>query len=676
MHRLRIFSLLVCLLVLNFSAHAQTENASISGRVVDHSGAVIQKAEVSIKNINTNTVFRSQTNNDGIYSVPGIKPGNYVMRVQKQGFRSVDVTGLTLYTQDQVARNFSLEVGSASESITVDGSGLQINTTDGSVGTVIDRQFVANVPLNGRSFQDLISMSPGVVTASPQNNSSRPGSTGDFSINGQRTEANYYMVDGVAANVSAGPTTSGYGAAGVMATTSALGTTQSLLSVDALQEFRVQSSSYSAEYGRGPGGQLSFLTRSGTNDFHGSAYDYFRNGWFDANDWFNSRLHQPKQQLHMNDFGGTLGGPIWIPHLYQGRNKTFFFGSYEGLRMTQPVAASIQYVPDMYMRQRAPAAIQPILNAYPKPSPTGIDYGTPQAPSLAQFFQGYSVPGRIDSTSVRLDHTFTPALSVFFRFADTPSSSDSRSGSIAASGKMNAKTYTFGTTHVLTPAMTNQFRLGYSRSYSGSFSTVDSFGGATPVDLGAVMGSTNGITGLDQRVQFTVQIAGVGSAQLSIPANTANQHQWNLTDSLDVAHGKQHWKFGVDFRHIYTLQTPATVIMTSTLRSAKSVLTNVVDSASYIKSLSYTPVVNQFSLFVQDDWRITPRLSLSGGLRWEVAPPPHNATSPQPYTLIGNLNDPKTLTLAPAGTPLWHTAWYSLAPRLGIAWQDRTTGWT
>jgi len=649
----------------------------VGGAVQDPSRAVIPKASVEFRNQDTGIRRNATTNGNGLYHIIGMDPGKYDATVQAHGFKTLTREHVVFQVGDKSQIDFQMQVGQAAETVTVDGSGLQMNTTDGSVSTVIDRQFVANMPLNGRSFQDLISMTPGVVTASPQINSSTAGATGDFSINGQRTEANYYIVDGVAANVSAGGTAAPLNAAaGVVGATSALGTTQSLLSVDALQEFRVESSSYSAEYGRSPGGQLSFVTRSGTNSFHGSAYDYLRNGWFDANDWFNNHLNQPKQQLHMNDFGGTVGGPLWIPHLYQGKNKTFFFGSYEGLRMTQPVASSVQYVPDMYMRQQAPAAIQPLLNAFPLPTPNGVDYGTSQAPNLAQFFQGYSVPARIDSTSVRLDHTFTPALSAFFRFADTPSSADSRTLSLLTSGNVNTQTYTFGTTYTLSPSMTNQFRLGYSQSHSGSITATDSFGGATPADLVNVMTSRSGFTGQDQRASLLVSISGIGFANLNTVLGKADQHQWNLTDSLDVVHGRQHWKLGADFRQIYNLLTSAPIYVTGTYSSTKSVLTNVADSASFIKNLPTSPVINQFALFVQNDWRVSSRLALSGGLRWELAPPPHNDGSPQPYTLSGNLNDPKSLTLAPSGTPLWHTAWYSFAPRLGIAWQAHTqAGW-
>ncbi|HEY6847188.1 MAG TPA: carboxypeptidase regulatory-like domain-containing protein, partial [Terracidiphilus sp.] len=403
---------------------ADASSASLSITVSDTSGAFIPDAKAVLRNNDTNQEQQSVSSKTGSAIFPFLKPGHYALTVSRGGFSDVTVGAILLNVGDSKHLQLVLKVGSASQNITVDGSGATINTTDGSVSTVIERQFVANIPLNGNSFQDLISMTPGVVTASPQTQYTSAGSNGDFSMNGQRTESNYYMVDGVSANVSAGATTNGasYGATGTVAATSALGTTQSLLSVDDLQEFRVESSSYSAEYGRSPGGQLSFLTRSGTNTFHGSAFDYFRNGSLDANDWFNDELGQPKNEIHQNDFGGTVGGPVSIPRLYQGKGKTFFFGSYEGLRLVEPVAASVHYVPDLYLREQAPAVLQPLLNAFPLPTPGGIDYGTPQAPNLAEFFQGYTVPGKIDSSSIRIDQTFTPAFSAFFRFADTPSS--------------------------------------------------------------------------------------------------------------------------------------------------------------------------------------------------------------------------------------------------------------
>lgn len=667
------------LLFLSFcplAVYAQT--AEVGGAVQDPSGAVIPKASVEFRNQDTGVRRQASTNGDGYYHITSVDPGKYDATVRAKGFKTLTRENITFQVGDKAQMDFKMQVGDEAQTVTVDGSGIQVNTTDGSVGTVINSNFVQNIPLNGRSFQDLISMTPGVLTMSPQTGvyyGAAPGINGDFSINGQRTESNYNTVDGVAANLSAGSVTSpGNAGAGTIGATSALGTTQSLLSVDDLQEFRVESSSYSAEFGRSPGGQLTFITRSGTNAYHGSAYDYLRNGWFDANDWFNDHLAEPKVDLHQNDFGGTFGGPVWIPKVYKGTNKTFFFGSYEGLRLSEPIAASVQYVPDSYMRQQAPAAVQPLLNVFPQQ--TGHDYGTASAPSLAQFSQAYSVPARIDSSSVRLDHTFTPSLSAFFRFADTPSSSNSRKFLSALTvGHINVQTYTAGATWSPTHAMTNEFRLGYGRSLSSSTSNIDSFGGASPVDLGAALGSTSGVTGQNLAATVEVIVPGAGTAVLQTPAYSNEQHQWNLIDTLNLTHGRQQLKFGVDFRQISSTAITATQIEAIYI-GAQGVLSNQATLGVYAKYLAAEPTFNQVALFTQDDWRLNSRLSLSGGLRWELMPPPHNRGSVQPYTVTGSLDNPSTLGLAPEGTPMWHTSWLSFAPRLGVAWQAHTSpGW-
>ena len=357
-----LFSL-VLLFFIAGPAPAQS-TAAINGLVQDTSDALIPDAKVKLINTATGTESNSTTNKRGSFVLPSVMPGHYTLQIEREGFDTTQLTGITLNVGDNRSVVIRMKVGSQNETVTVDGSGLTINTTDASVGTVIDRKFVENIPLNGRSFQDLISMTPGVLTQSPESNS-QLGSSGDFSVNGQRTESNYYSVDGVSANINPGNGNAGSGGNGTIAAATALGTTQSLVSVDALQEFRVESSTYSAEYGHGPGGQFSFVTRSGTNTPHGSAFEYLRNSYFDANNWFNDNLGQPKAPLRQNDFGGTFGAPVRLPWIYDGADKTFFFVSYEGLRLTQPQAASILYVPDTALRSSADPALQPLLNAFP-----------------------------------------------------------------------------------------------------------------------------------------------------------------------------------------------------------------------------------------------------------------------------------------------------------------------
>src|SRR5437764_12980606 len=270
------------------------------GRVLDPSKAAVVGADVQATNVETGSTYKGATNGAGLFSIPGVSPGNYRISVTKPGFRSIVKPDVVLHLQEVVQLNFDLPVGSASEVVTVTAGAPMVNTTDGSVSTVVDQAYIKNMPLNGRSFQDLILLTPGIVTNTPQSPST-VGQSGEFSVNGQRTESNNYTVDGVSANVgaSADPNlafsmTDGAGASGSVPGATALGTTQALVSVDALQEFRVQSSTYSAEYGRNPGGQFAFETKSGTNQWHGTAYEYLRNNAFDDNDWFNDYLVVPQ----------------------------------------------------------------------------------------------------------------------------------------------------------------------------------------------------------------------------------------------------------------------------------------------------------------------------------------------------------------------------------------------
>jgi hypothetical protein len=645
-------------------ALSQSTDATISGGVTDPTGNLIQNAEVEIANDATGVLYAAQTNNSGMYLVPVLPPGHYHVQVSKRGFKTIIKADVILYVQSAVALNFVLPVGATSESITVNSATPALNTTDASVSTVVDQKFVENIPLNGRSFQDLISMTPGVVTASPQNTSQGVGTSGDFSVNGQRTQSNYYTVDGVSANISAGSGNGISGAAtgGTLSGSTALGTTQTMVPVDALQEFRVQSSTYSAEYGRSPGGQFSLLSRSGTNIPHGSAYDYLRNNFFDANDWFNDHYGDPQPALRQNDFGGTLGGPVWIPHLYDGRNRGFFFVAYEGLRLTLPTAASIQYVPDLFMRQQAVSAMQPILDAFPLPN--GIDYGTASSPSLAQFISPFSLPSSIDSTSVRLDHTFGPKLALFFRYGYTPSSTESRPNFARTTGTSDAQTFTFGASSQLSSKLANEFRLEYARSTSAQIGVLDDFGGATPVNLAAAMGAS----GYSRVNPVVVMSLAGGNPTMDVLNSLDTQRQWNVVDTVSVLKGHHTFKVGVDYRHIKSPITPPNVEPYIYFDSSQQLLSGSPDFPDVSRYLPATPLFNQTALFAEDEWRLARSVSLSYGLRWELSPPPTEQHGNDAYTLDGNIGDPASLTVAPQGTPLWKTAWYNFAPRLGVAW--------
>jgi len=659
---------------------AQSPNATINGIILDPSGSAIAGAQVVVVNDATGVQYTTKTNGEGIYVVPNLPPGPYRIQVSNVGFKTIIKPDVILNVQDALVMNFTLPIGAKSEVVTVEGGAPLINTESAAVSTVVDRSFVANMPLNGRSFQDLILLTPGVVTNSPQDSSTR-GSNGEFSVNGQRTESNYYTVDGVSANFLSGAgSVSPQATSGSLPASTALGTTQGLVSVDALEEFRVQSSTYSAEYGRNPGGQFSFVTRSGTNQWHGTAFEYLRNNVFDANDWFNDYFRSQKPPERQNDFGGTIGGPVEIPGAYNGKDRTFFFFSYEGLRLIQPQAASISYVPTLALRRSAAPAIQPILNAFPMPDcpPSATNCSNDLGDGLGQFVGTWSNPSSIDAYSIRLDHSINQKLKLFFRFSHTPSFLAFRPGNSAGGGlvdidpseqvlaRTNLRTWTFGLASALHSRANNEFRLNYSTSDSEGSSAITSFGGGQSVDLAQLQRLSAG-----SYYDVGVNLLFGGFTQL---VNVLQQHskglqrQWNATDALTVASGRHQFKVGGDYRRLAPVQHYSNPAVSYDYFSESSVDANSVGIASAQTFAPAYPHFLNFSAFAQDQWRVTSRWNLALGLRWDVNPAPGAPNGNLPYTIQGDINDPQTLKLAPQGTPLWRTSWYDIAPRLGMAY--------
>jgi hypothetical protein len=659
------FLFVACILLVHISAYADT-NATISGLVTDPQGRAVTDTTIILTNVNTGSAYQTKTNGEGIYRLNGLQPGIYRANVSKDGFKSIVKADIELHVQDQLSINFALQLGSVMETVTVEAGAPLINTQDASVSTVVDRKYVENMPLNGRSFQDLILLTPGVVTNTPQSTSGSLGQGGEFSVNGQRTESNVYLVDGVNANV--GTNALGFAqfasTSGSLPGATALGTTQALVSVDALQEFRVESSTYSAEYGRNPGGQFSFVTRSGANQWHGTTFDYLRNDIFDANDWFNDYFGKPTSALRQNDFGGTLGGPIW-------RNKTFFFFSYEGLRLIQPQAAKLQNVPDTYLRTCAPAPLSQVLNAFPQPSAsspppdcTNPDPGSGSAP----FIRTWSNPSRIDSYSIRFDHAVNDKLKLFFRFADIPSSTTVRSktsASVFTPTAFTMRTYTAGATSMLSPRIGNDFRMNYSSNESAQSDQLDKFGGAVPVDLLQLQGLS---PGTNPSPAVNVDFIMGGFMFLSQDHFAGDQRQWNLVDTVSASRGRHQLKFGVDYRRLTPVQASASPSVVYIFFGASAVQANSANIADGRTSAVAYPLYTNFSAFIEDEWHMANRLTLSMGLRWEVNPAPASTKgkSNLPFTFQGN--NLSTLMLAPQGTPLWQTSWYNFAPRLGAAY--------
>ncbi|MGB0012921.1 MAG: carboxypeptidase regulatory-like domain-containing protein, partial [Candidatus Sulfotelmatobacter sp.] len=659
-----------CALMWTATLLAQSPNGVINGLVVDPSNKVIGEANILIINDATGVKYSGKTNDDGIYVVPNLPPGSYRLQVSKVGFKTLIKPDIVLNIQDALSINFTLPIGAVFEIVTVEGGASMVNTTDASVSTVVDQTYVKNMPLNGRSFQDLILLTPGIVTQTPQNVNSGLGQTGEFSVNGQRPEENYYTVDGVSANVGGAAGFNMYfyaGASGSLPGATALGTTQALVSVDDLQEFRVQSSTYSAEYGRNPGGQFAFETKSGTNQWHGGAYDYLRNGALDANDWFNNYFSLQEPDLRQNDFGGTIGGPFEVPALYHGKGRSFFFVSYEGLRLAAPQAATVTYVPDAALRASAPTALQPALNAYP------VSNGPDVGGGIAEYIGNWSNPASLDSTSIRFDHTVSERLKLFFRFSDTSSQSTSRGTSygdvptVQSTPHFIVRTYTGGVIAFLSKRMSNDFRLNYSSNQVSDPFVLNSLGGSTPVNLAQLADLSEG-----SDISFSLDYGGYSPA-LEQQLQTGAQRQWNLLDTFELSSGRHQLKFGVDYRRLAPFAIVATPYLSYYYFSESAVETNNSFTFPAAYGPAY-PLYRNFSAFAQDEWRLNQRLSVSGGLRWEVNPAPGVTQGLKPYTIQGAA--PTTWELAPQGTSLWNTTWFNFAPRLGAAFiVNNTPGW-
>lgn len=669
---------------------AQSSNATITGVIEDPGKAVLPGTRVTVVNTQTGERTTTKTNGSGLYTLSTLIPGTYRIEVDKQGFRGIIEGGIILHTQDVLQLNFHMAVGSTAETVTVSASGNNINTTDATVGTVVDRKFVESIPLNGRSFENLVLLSPGVTTANPQGTS---GDYGEFSVNGQRTDANNFTLDGASAMNQAPLNTSMPSRANATAT----GTTQAIISVDALQEFRIATSTYSAEFGRSPGAQVSFTSRSGTNQYHGTAFDYLRNYALDANNWFNDYSMQPlpKPQERQNDFGGTLGGPLSIPRVYSGADRAFFFFNYEGLRLNEPVPATISYVPSngtnntatnyakpAYMNLRGNVSqfpgLQAALNAFPLPNcttainPQCVDHGD----GLSPFLLATATPGTIDSLSARIDYAGLRGTRLFARYADTESSYDSIYYNIQSLLNLaRIRTYLLGADSVIHGTIANQLRLQYSPGFRADQSTGSSIGGSVPIsgNRPVTFNTLQGLPGSGGKNIMEFLNFGGGEATAVLAGLRYGTRQWqeNATDTVTWVHGRHSFKVGADYRQTTTTFGQADLEQSPQAyyyyESPAQVLANTVYSFKSTNFGRQDPTFKNMSLFLQDEWRVQPRLSLSLGLRWDLNPPPSVSGAPQ-YTYTGNINNPSTLALSKLGANLYATTYHDFAPRGGVAW--------
>jgi len=673
---------LLLMLICSWPVVAQTSTATLLGTVQDATQAGIPRAAIRLVNVDSGTENDSVTDRQGDFLLAGIIPGNYQLDIERDGFATTEVIGLSLSAGDRREIIIRMKVGAVTETVHVAASTAILNSADATVSTTVDRNLVSAIPLSGRTLQDLIDLIPGIVTQSPQAaTETQTGTQGEISVNGELTDANAFYVDGISANLNPG-TSSGQSrlaSTGSIAGLTAVGTTQSLVPVDALEEVRVLTSTYSAEYGRTPGGQFTFETRSGTSQVHGSLFNYLRSNVLDAQDWFaTSRypyISYDPAIYYQNDFGATLGGPVVVPHLYSGRDRSFVFLSYEGLYLDQPTPQTFSYTPNICAPDPPcgdiPAMV-PILDAFPG---TFGNYGVgnPSSGLAEAVVNGVSLPSHVNSGSVRIDHNVSPKESLFFRVEGT--SSIGRSNQLYSVTENHADTDTVnaGATSRLAGTRTNELRLGFARSYGSANTITEELGTTGGISYVKPTGALNvglGIPALSGATSANayIHIVGVGDSDAETNQSSSSLQQWNFRDTLSVERGGHLIKAGFDERYLPLAIHPPSLSVLADFFDDNSIQNGTPTDLVITRSATANPAMNEFSAFAEDSWHASKSLNLSFGLRWDVNPAPHGRSSGDAYVARGDVADTASLHLEPRGTPLWQTSWLDLAPRFGAAW--------
>lgn len=636
------------------------EGARLAVTVLDPSEAAVPSAKVTVVEKGRGAIYAGQTEVTGTTYFNALKPGSYRVEVEKTGFEKYIVEDLQLHARDFQSLRLQVRVAAAEKSeVTVKGEveGVQI---DPSTGTTVNGRYASDIPSNSRSIQSLVLMAPGITSAG-----GGPGG-GDVNANGLRSNTNYYTVDGVSANASGsggggggGPMGGGGGMSSPSTlSTTAAGNTYSMITLDSLQEFRIQTSAFAPEFGRSPGAQVSMTSRGGSNYLHGSAFGYYRTDKYNATDWFSNSENLPSGVMHMGDYGGTVGGPLQA-------NKTFFFASFEGLRLTQPRTA-IDSVPNATVRRIAKATLQPYLKAFPVPN--GAELGS----GAAQFLAVYSLPSSTDATSIRLDRTINSHISSFLRYSYTPSSNNSRGGMGSSSNsvqdfKSTSQALTAAMTFITRDDFVNDLRVNISRTTSKMNSTMDTFGGAVvlpdttlfPTDVDSSTGS------------YSFNVMGVGGFSKGQTSNNT-QNQANFVFTQSVSDGGHQYRTGIDVRILtpsYHYKPYSASVSFDGMNGANGGLLSGTATNAVVRSnvTDRYPLYKNFAFYIQDTWKKTSRLTLTYGFRWDVNP----AVSARKGNALLALDSSYNLT---SSNKLYSTSWFNIAPRFGMAYQLRGSG--
>lgn len=628
---MRLLLVRILLMTLAISIASGQQGGAITGVVHDATQAVIADANVTIFNEQTGFVQRLRSGNAGIYEAPYLPSGLYKITVMKPGFRTLVRFGVTVDSSYSARLDFEMHVGDIREVITVRDGPLFLNTADGALETKLDREWLERLPSNGRDVASLLALAPGSVTTP-----ATLGEAGQFSVNGQRPNTNYFSVDGVSANLAL----SGGGipaqiAGGSLPTMTAIGTLHSLASLDGLGDLQFRSASPTSESGRSSGGHIALNSRSGSPQWHGALSTTIRNEAFDANDWFANRNGNSRAPLRMLDTATNLGGPI-------RKDRTFLFVSYERLALNQS-STWRSTVPSLASRAAAQGSIRALLDAFPVPN--GGDLGG----GVAEWNGSAARPSQLNVGSLRIDHSIKNGLLLFGRYSD--SASASRFGSPQINNiHLRTQSLTLGLTMNPRPSITNEIRINRSTTRAESV-----WRHATGMELAHCFVSAT-VLGPVAPCESYARVAIGGIEQLAVGTTGSNsQTQWQIVANSTVLFGAHQIRMGADYRQLTPERKGSEMNVALAAPSIEAAL-NGEFSATIIGSVPVASALRTSSSFVQDTWRPSERVALTAGLRWELNPAPMVASRPT------GLQTP--LGGAFVFKPAWSMRYSTVAPRL------------
>jgi hypothetical protein len=654
-HKVFYFMGLLIVLLAHATINAQVAGGLIAGRVTDNSGAVIPGAQVVIRNTGTGFTTNLLTNEEGVYRAPNLLPGQYEISASAQSFAKSMQTGVTLTVGGELTIDLRLNPGGVGESVNVTSEAPQVDTATPTLGAVVAAQTIVELPLNGRDWTTLATLQPGISSIRPQAPSGSTTARGnrgygdELTVAGHRPQENNYRIDGVSINDYSN------GAPG-----SAGGLN---LGADAIAEFSVLSSNYTAEYGRTSGGVINAITRSGTNSFHGSAYEFLRNDALDARNFFD----RAKPPLRRNQFGASAGGPLV-------KNKTFYFGDYEGIRRSQGITSTTT-VPSEAARQgrlsTGTVTVDPTVARYLNfwPLPNG---GLLGAGDTGRYITITSQTLTEDFFTTRIDHRFSDRDSLFgtYFFDDASFNVPDVLNNTVFGNLTRRQMVAIEETHTFSPTLVNSIRLGYNRTKG--------FVNAPGEALNPIAGDT-ALGGAPGKPSPIISVPGL-TATVAVGGNAIFRHiqnSYQLYDDAFLTQGNHSLRFGFAFEKIeyneLGLRRPNGF---AAFGSLSDFLTNRLTSFFALDPTRSQEVGLRSSIvagYVNDSWRATPKLNLTFGVRYEMStiPTEHHdrLTAVRNLNSIGRVENVKSYFTS-------NPTLRNFEPRVGFAWNPFGDGKT